>query len=475
MTRQAPRSGTEQLQMFRRLMEGRTLPPDSPVLQASLGWIKNCPIKLEEEEKDALIQLICTTFKLTRDQLATHLFETPRAHIHTDVDEFDPATIERELWDILPTSGFMYNYCQFASHNEAPLAYHVFCALLVIGTVVNRRVWFDMGYFKLFPTLGVILLGPSGVKKTTSADIVVGILQDMGITKVYSEKLTPEALVEGMRDCAQGLVYAPELAVLLGRQKYNEGMIPLLTRFMDCPDMWASETISRGTAPLTDIAISVLMCSTPDWFVENTPEDTFGGGFIARNLLVMQSHGSPRLVSVPKTPIGDTKKHLGATLALSHSLQGQIQFEPGVGEQYHGWYIEHKAKTENPDHKLLTTYYQRKPQHVLRVAIIFHIAEHATLSLCWSCIHRSIRLLDWNEKFLPSLLQEMFRTQEGHDHAHVLQAIRNNGGIIEHSLLVRRLQYKMNAPKLKSILLSLKEAKQVDEKVEPIHAWIVKA
>lgn len=470
-----PRGAVQQLDTFKRLMEGKTLPATSPVLQAACVWLKNCPIKLQEEEKDELVKLICGTFALTKDELAKRIFDSPTSKLDVDTTEVHNAEdIERDLWEIIPPSGFIHDYCRFASHNEAPLAYHLFCALLVVGAVVNRRVWFNMGYFRLFPPLGIILLGPSGVKKTTSSDIVVGILQEMGVTKIYSEKLTPEALVEGMRDCAQGLVYAPELAVMLGKQKYNEGMIPLLTRFMDCPDVWVSETITRGQKPLNDIAISILMCSTPDWFVENTPEDTFGGGFIARTLLVMQGQGSPRLVSVPKAPTNDGRVNLAATLAKSHTHEGEIIFAPGVGDKYHNWYVQHKKQTEQPDHKLLTTYYQRKPQHALRIAIIFHLVQHGDLILCWECVDRAIKLLDWNEQFLPDLLREMFRTQEGVEQSSVLQTIRNNGGVIEHSLLVRRLQYKMSAAKLRGILSSLKEAKQVEEKVDPVHAWVLR-
>lgn len=472
--KQGLRTGHQQVQLFKKLLTDKQYDSESPILSSAVKWLKNCPVKLEDSERDELVQLVCQQFKVSQHDIVKMMFETPTEHIQQHIEGvFDAKQVEAELLDILPKTGYFAEYAQFTRNSEAPLSYHVFCSLLAVGATLNRRAWIDMGYFKLFPPLGVILLGPSGIKKTTSTDIVVGILQDLAVTKVYSEKLTPEALVEGMRDTAQGLVYAPELAVFLGKQKYNEGMIPLLTRFMDCPDAWTSETISRGAKPLINVAISVLMCSTPDWFVENTPQDTFGGGFIARMLLVMQAD-SPRVNALPKPGSTSGRKTLAGYLASLHAWDGQIRFPADVENTYVDWYAQHKQKSKNPEYDLLTTYYQRKPLHILRVAMIFHIVDHRTTMLCHECFERAVKLLEWNERFLPDLLREMFRTADGVDQSFILNTVKMAGGMIEHSTLLRKVQYKMNANKLRTIINSLKEAKQLEERTTPLHAYIVR-
>jgi hypothetical protein len=82
--------------------------------------------------------------------------------------------------------------------------------------------------------------------------------------------------------------------------------------------------------------------------------------------------------------------------------------------------------------------------------------------------------LDWNEQFLPILLKEMFRTAVGADQKYILNIIKQQGGLIEHSTLVRKVQYKMSAASLRQIILSLKEAKQVEEKTTPAHVYVVR-
>lgn len=441
-----------------------------------MRFLKNYPGRLEVREKRELSTLILETFNITSEDLVQALADAPEEEVRPEPTNLihNPIALEQELQEMIDYDGFLARYAAFTTHSEAPLAYHVFSALITIGATVNRRLYFPMGYFKIYPAMGVILLGPSGLKKTTSSDIAVGLLTEIGLTKIYSEKLTPEALVGAMESHAQGLVYAPELSVLLGKQKYNEGMVPLLTRFMDCPDLWQSETISRGMAPLRDVAISFLGCSTPDWFVSNTPEDTFGGGFIARLLLVMQDD-SPRIRPIPRLGESRLKDTLKAELVNMHTMQGEMTMSLEVATFYTDWYTEFKPKQKVPEHELLVTYYQRKPTHLIRLAMCIHIADCRNFTLCLKCIERALRLLDWTEQFLPPMLRDMFKTVNGVEHQYVLRVINSIGGSIEHSNLLRKVQHKMDAGKLKGIIASLKEADMIGEYQNALcHMYVTK-
>jgi hypothetical protein len=375
----------------------------------------------------------------------------------------DPWRDERDLDRLLPKTGFFRRYVDYTQRSEAPLAYHFFSALVGVAATINRRVWLEMGYYKVFPAMGVIILGPSGIKKTSSANIVVDLVQSLQVTNIYSEKLTPEALIEAMRgENATGLIYAPEMAVFLSKQKYMEGIVPLITRFMDCPDYWESGTIMRGKSALRNVAISSLMCSTVDWFISNTPEDMFGGGFIARNILVLQEH-SPRVEPIPRPGDPSQREKLVHELAHIHTMAGEMYMSKECERRYNDWYGEQKEKNTHPEHEILATYYQRKPGHIQRIAMCLHLAEHQDLELCVSCFDRAVSILEWTEKFLPSMLRQMFKTQVGHDQEIILRTLRSVGGSIQHSKLVHKLQYRMNAAQIRGHISSLKEAGMVHE------------
>jgi hypothetical protein len=463
-------TSAEQLIAFQGMLRAGTYERTSDLFTHALDWVRKFPGELTSQDKEDLQNDICLAFQISRNELQAELVGSGSATPSGP----SPREIEDSLWKLIPTHGFFARYCDYTSHSEAPLAYHLFSALVGVGATVNRRVWFNMGYYRVFPNMGVIILGPSGIKKTSATNIMVGMLTELELTKIYSEKLTPEQLVEAMKDMAQGLIYAPEMAVFLGRQRYMEGIVPLITRFMDCPDVWASETVMRGKKVLRDVAISSLMCSTLDWFITNTSEDVVSGGFIARNIIVAQD-SSPRLEPVPKPGNAFVRQALVNDLARIHSMEGELTFTRECMERYETWYGRQKLEAASAEHELLVTYYQRKPDHVKRVAMCLHLADHNNLVLDLECFNRAILIMDWVEQFIPPMLKRMFKTAVGHEQDLVLSSIRSFGGVIDHSALVRRVQYRMNAKQLREIINSLKEADMVEELVDKlIHIYRIK-
>lgn len=466
-----PANTLEQLERFKFLLRAGPYDPEHPLFQKSIDWIRSFPGDLSEAQRVEVCSLIRDAFGLTDEQLQLAVLGQFRKPVLYNVDA---AELERELLDLIPKGGFFDRYVTYTSHSEAPLAYHLFSALVGVGANVNRRVWFDMGYYRLFPNLGIIILGPSGIKKTSAANIMVNMLSELEMIKIYSEKLTPEQLIEAMKDMPQGLIYAPEMAVFLGRQRYMEGIVPLITRFMDCPDVWSSETIMRGKKTLRDVAVSSLMCSTLDWFITNTSEDVVSGGFIARNIIVAQEQ-SPRLEPIPKPGDRQVRQNLMSELSRVHELSGELTFTPKVLATYDAWYRDQKRRMGSQAHELLKTYYERKPDHVKRVAMCLHLADHCTLTLCPDCFDRALAILDWVEKFLPAIVRRLFKTSMGHDQDLVLATIKASGGIIDHGLLMRRLQYKGDSRWLKNLIESLKEADQIEEVVDKLmHVYRIK-
>jgi hypothetical protein len=470
------RSVEEQLLLFRQAMQGRELSvvKHGDVFKAVCNFLQSLKQgQVTAVDREALKLQTCTTFKLTEQQLFAQIYGGYNGNGDKSSGStykragYDSRALETELDSIIPKTGFLRHYVNYTLRSEAPLSYHFFSALIGIAAVCNRRVWLNMGYFKIFPALGVIILGPSGIKKTTSADIVVSMLQELHLSSIYSEKLTPEALIDAMKgENANGLIYAPEMAVFLNKQKYNEGLVQLITRFMDCPDVWESGTIMRGKHKLTNVAISVLMCSTPDWFVTNVPEDTFGGGFIARNILVVQED-SPRCEPIPRPGDPQIRQDLMNEMAALHSFNGEMVLSETAFAHHNRWYTEHKELSRDPEHEIMASYYQRKQSHLLRLAMCVHLSTccytDAPMVVCDNCFSTAAAILDWNEKFLPNLFKQLFKSQYGSDQELVLRSIRGVGGVITHSKLVHKLAYKFSASQVKSMVMSLKESEVVEE------------
>jgi hypothetical protein len=335
-----------------------------------------------------------------------------------------------------------------------------------IGSQLARNVFFDMGAYQIFPNLCVVIVAPSGrCKKTSACNLAMGLYRAVG-GHVLADKATPEALVSafGDRSNATGLIYAPELAVFLGKQKYNEGMVPLLTALFDCPKEWSSTTIMRGESHLRNVAISFLVCSTMDWLQNAIPRDAFGGGFMSRLLFVVQND-TPRCFPHPPTMDQTVQHSLKERLFAYGRLRGRFTITDEADAWYDTWY--RSLRRTIAAEKQFAGYVERKPDHLHRIAMILSIAElndekHDGLTLTLSRMKQALSILDWIEGYLPAAFSEMSQTVIGEESLRLLKQLKQVGGLIGHSEWARMNVHRMDKKQFKSALDTLRDAKLVD-------------
>jgi hypothetical protein len=457
-----------QLSRFKSLLKSvkpEQLSLDSAVFLRAQQWLLDFPTELTQKDKEGLRDQICDTFNLSPEELLKYVSPTtqPFSSLPSQKSGPDPTDIELDLWDRIPRNGFFHKYCEYTSQAEGPLAFHLFSALCAVGCIIGRHVWIDMGYYKVYPNLSVVLLARTGIcRKTTTTDIAVYLLQKLGIVKVYADKMTPESLVDDMQDSASGLIYAPDLPVFLGTKDYDKGMVPLLTRLLDNPDSWRVKLKGKGSVELTDVALSMLAAATPEEFINDIPKNILGGGLFNRFLLLAQDD-TPREEAIPQRPSEEDSKTIINQLAGFKEYRGEMSLSPSAESFWRGWYHEHKQLAKTAESDTLSNYVQRRPDRVLKVAMPIHLDLHKTMSICESCLRRSLDLLIWTEQFMPATLKGMLQTQEGEEQQFVLNMIEKCGGLVDWSVLVRRCQYKMNAARLKMIVRSLSEGRQIKE------------
>lgn len=458
---------------FKHFLKGLKLNLDHPAFGKALEFLKQVPVDFTPREVSDLRLLICQTFGLTEEELSDVLikvdevpvFQKPVESTEESVfGSYDIQKAESVLRNFIPPIGFLPDYLRYVERTEPPLAYHVFSGLLACGAMLGGKVWVSMGVYNLYPPLAVMLLGPSGIKKTSSANVAIKLVQRTEAVKIYSEMSTPQALAEDMAPMPQGIIYAPELtATLLTKDKFMDGMLTFLTRALDHPrPSLEKRTVKGGTIVIQDPTPSLITCSTLDWLLEKTPEGTFGGGFMARNILVMQDDSlrcEPRPVILDPNLEMELVKQLNM---LSH-FTGEIKFQKEAEDCYHEWYRAMKPKWKNPEIELMGTLYQRRADNVQRIACIMHLSHCDTAGICRDCFQRAAGLMDWTDQFTIPALKKVFKSNAGKEQEIVLRTIKSMGGVVEHSALIRKLQYRMNAQQLRLVLNSLVDARQIDE------------
>jgi hypothetical protein len=408
---------------------------------------------------------------------AINLIET-KLGVRPKVGVVDVAP-EPHIDPVFPTSGWLGEYMDYTSSHEAPDLFHFWVGVSVICGAVRRNVYFEQGYYRVYPNIYAILVAPPGVcKKSTAANIGVDILQELPGINIIREKATPESLVKAMLDgtiaqpiSSDGLVmesqatafiFAPELAVFLGRETYNEGLIGILTTLFDCHNRWESMTVGRGRSLLHNIHLCMLGATTPDLMNKVIPQSAFGGGFLSRIIFAAKSR-TPRCVPFPKLRDQLMRERLVAQLVRIAENRGQIVQSKEAEAWAIDWYIKHHKRMQAQDDLTLSGYLERKQDHMIKLCIVLLLSSGQDLILTPELYSQALSILNYTERTMGDAFTSIQTTDVGKDHDRILKLMENNGGRMEHSRLLRRLYGYMDAQGFRKSIGTLKEAGFVEE------------
>lgn len=325
--------------------------------------------------------------------------------------------MEDSIVPYLPTNGIFAKFITYTSGGEICPRYRFFSLAGALGSIIRRKVYFQRSKVEVFPTLfpnmWIILVGPQGRgHKSTALRLSRNFLTKLTSSpRILASKLTPEALAKALsspsitqaittgidsqfhsmlKKEATGLLYSSELGVLLGKEKYNQGMIPLLTDLYDCPDEWFSDTIMRGDQCLYNVCLSIMGASTPDWMQSMLPPDVFKGGFMSRLLLISLPPSWFIRIGDPPPPDDLLRDSIFEDLNKLDTIQGEIKWTPLAKTFFLDWY--HALIEPNPGPK--AGYLERKQDHLLRLAILLQLGDNFGLTLERHSLERSLNILE---------------------------------------------------------------------------------
>ena len=359
------------------------------------------------------------------------------------VDDFSELLDEHEI------SGWLRDYVEFTRNMEAPTPFHFGVACALLGASLRRRVWVDQGYFQIWPAIQLLLVGPSGkVKKSTAASF--GVLLAMRLENPLFNLLPDEGSGEALKtELAQltkrtgeasGLIYVSELATFIGKQEYNVNLVQTLTDLFDSRPPKRRRTQARGNERMENIALSFLGCSNEDWLGEALPHSAFGGGFFGRMLVFYQSD-TDREFDRPKLPSKDAESKLLSGLAKIRFVSGEAILTPEADKEFSR--IRRKVKKDWPDDERLVPFWERYGDHVLRLGMLIAVSrdteQREGIEVRKSDIEAGDAIVKWIIKYLPSVYESIGTTQYGRDHARIFSSILRAGGQMEETKLSRKM------------------------------------
>lgn len=351
------------------------------------------------------------------------------------------------------TKGFITDFIYSLRGYETPTDYCVWAAMGIVAAALKRNTFLEFAHDSIYPNLYIILVGPNGVvKKTTTISHALKVLESSfnfyvdkrakirHRIKVIANKCTPEAfqtlLLPGHVNKETGerinyieevdehgkviydekgevkktfigseaFVYVPELGTMLGKQKYNEGIIELLLDVYDCPNKKSAYTQGRKEETLRNVFITMMGAVTPTAVKESLPKTIMGDGYMSRTIMVYVTK-TKRRFCIPKIYDGSPPvNELGARLAyIGLNCSGEYTIDKEAMDIYEKFYDAFKDKLEAGD--ALAGAKSRYDLHVLKIAMIIKAQSYATdRVITKEVMEDAIRIMESTYKMLPLLM-----------------------------------------------------------------------
>ena len=332
-------------------------------------------------------------------------------------------------------------FMEWTSDVNAPEDYLRFSALWAVSSTLERRCWLKFrGKIPCYPNLFVIIVGPAGIRKSSSTSFAVKLVEQVPDLGKIPESITTAAIIDTLLDrCNQRLVdvkgtpypnssswwYLSELITGINQGEHTAGNLQLITDLYECkPYGWhqvggpafEKRTVGRGMVSIYNPCINFLACSTPKWLVEAVGRTNIEGGFSSR-VIYVHADKLPRqetawedLEEVESIKSDAMERQLIEDLCAIREMTGE--YKPTKGYKQYFTAMDERVKTQlrEDDKGTHVAYYMRKPWNVMKVSMALAACESNTLVLQERHIEQAEFYIDQVEPSIEKSFLNMTKT-----------------------------------------------------------------
>lgn len=314
--------------------------------------------------------------------------------------------------------------------SEAPETFIFWSGLFALASAVRRKIFISkryLGSWECSPNMYILFIAPAGrARKTTTIGYADDLLDVVANITKSPELITKESLLSTLVKSSDSsmCIVAPEFGEFI--VKSGVEMFGFLTNMYDGKRRISASTLSRGVEFSERPCVNLIGATTPEWVGENMPESVIGGGFASRVIFIFEERVRRRKMfynDLDWERLNKLQLDLSADLShISENINGEFEFDEEAYEYMTSWYDINAEEGGASTYKL-HGYFERKPAHILKVAMLLHVARSDDLILTKQDIDASITILKQLEKKLPSVFQSIGRNPYAVDIYRILEYI----------------------------------------------------
>lgn len=283
--------------------------------------------------------------------------------------------------ECLPKDSWFRDWVDLWPVAESPKSFILFSGMAILGACLGRKVWIDQDVHIVRPMLNLLLIGPSGIGKSSAVKIARKLLPfvpEWNRPQFIEGGATKEKLHRDLAIQPKAIIFCPELAAFFSKEKYKENLIPYVTNLLDYEDVVELRTVKDDVIRIENPEVSILGGSTVEWLQEQLPNAAVSGGFLARFLILNEEHKGQKIANPHRFLSDRQRKELvtkreEAFSAFPYLLDihnGAMDYaDYDAAETYAKWYNSHE-----PEVGYLAPFAARAGELVLRLAMILAIS-----------------------------------------------------------------------------------------------------
>jgi energy-coupling factor transporter ATP-binding protein EcfA2 len=365
-------------------------------------------------------------------------------------------------------------------HTDIPDTFIIWSALSLVGAALKNNVYFQIGTYTLYPNMFIVLVGPPGVGKGASMNILEQMITDTKpnqVVNTLSDRITAERIIERISD---GWSTAPQLKnmqLVLGKNDHNcllfsseirvlLGASDWMLEFLE--EAWSKttyeyQTKNKGNVAIDNMCCSLLAASVPD-FLRNVNREAhmvITGGFSSRCLFIYAENPSKDLPFPEPLKKNLKSKALYDNLILDlqeiGTLRGEFVIDTGARLRFEAFLRLNRAASSKDDSEAVANFRARIKAHILKLAMIFSVSRDNSLHISDMDMVNAIAEI---QKILVSLIKLFRGAGEGMDAAVTarVQDFIEKYGRVSKKEIFKALHRHLNSPEALDRILYVLEA-----------------
>ncbi|MDA2916956.1 hypothetical protein MYX64_08980 [Nitrospinae bacterium AH_259_B05_G02_I21] len=341
---------------------------------------------------------------------------------------------------MLPQDGWLADYMTYTDNSEADPAYHFWTGAMCISATLGRKVYVRSGHTTIYPNHYILLVGPTGNRKSSAIRIGEDLLEEAGTVHIIPGELTRRDISAGLKDEGTGLFVATEdFGEFLSEEHYKPGLIPFLAQLCE------GRMQKRGTTPVS-VCFNLLAEATTQWLHEDAHPAVLGPDFMGLVILAV-AHRHRYLFNPPRRD----EKLRGSLVARLREMapwRGEVPLTPPAAGIMSKWYVGlASGRLRLIDDPRVDEWYARKQAHALKMCLVLCASQGATV-INQDILEQAIGIIDEVEdRMLDVYLRFALLRKDGYRQLErivsVLEAAPDR--TMSHRTLRRRLQHRFES------------------------------